>query len=142
MARLIDSSDPGAVEREQALNVLAERAVLATAVCREFLAAGPTYLTRRCNAAYGLYRSWLAQHDLNLLSDGYRDVRGIREQMQIPEGDPEADKLADEIEVADRVSGGYERLNTADTRSEFQGDQENLTVALQSWQSWEESATK
>ena len=57
--RLIRSSDPEAVARDEALRLLAERAVLTLSVCRELLEADATYAKRRARASLWVLLQWI-----------------------------------------------------------------------------------
>jgi hypothetical protein len=51
MYRLVNSSKPGEVERDQAVRLLTERAVLTRALCRELLESDGSFSDRRSSTA-------------------------------------------------------------------------------------------
>jgi hypothetical protein len=75
---LVASSDPGAVQRDAAWALLAERVVLTTAVCHELWRSDGRYADRRPRAALGLLLGWIDEHlgtgDLTAPDDGLNDM--------------------------------------------------------------------
>jgi hypothetical protein len=59
--RLVGSSIPGAVERDAALHLLSERAVLTRMLCCE-LCEAKELPDRRVNTAYSMLLTWIAQN--------------------------------------------------------------------------------
>ena len=59
---LVNSSEPGAVDRDKAMRILLERAVLTTTVCRELVASEGDYAGKRPRVALNLLRRWVGDH--------------------------------------------------------------------------------
>src|SRR5437870_381942 len=62
MHRLVGSSNPEDVERDTAVRLLTERAVLTRAVCRELLDAAGRFDDRRPCTALAILLQWLRQN--------------------------------------------------------------------------------
>ena len=125
--RLVESSDPGAVERFEALRLLQERVVLTTAVCRELQRTGGTGPYGRADAALSLLHRWIAERFETDPEVGVHPDDGI-EDMVIPDG---ALDLVDELWAGTRVCQAFGMLHTADRRSEYEGDQAEIRRLLE-----------
>ena len=84
MERLVDSSRPGEVEWDAAVRLLAERAALTRAVCRE-LQEAKSFLARRPKTALSLLLAWIASHFPDCVRFEPQPADGL-EQMTVPEG--------------------------------------------------------
>jgi hypothetical protein len=60
--RLVESSVPGAVERDTALHLLSQRAVLTRMLCRELAEAKGRLPDRRVSSALSMLLSWITQN--------------------------------------------------------------------------------
>lgn len=118
--RMIDSSDAGAVARDQAMWLLRERVVLTTSVCRELRRCNEKWTDQRARAALDLLRRWIAaRYEIKVethASDGL-------DQMVVP---PEGEALMTEIRIGSEVCEALAMLWTADTQGEFRGDSERI----------------
>lgn len=125
--RLIDSSDPGAVPRDQLLQHLLERAVLTSQVCRELHRSSGNFADRRPNVALGILARWMSeQYDI----DPGRDVAFDLRLAGFPEtGDTRA--LLSELRLGSRVCRDLAMLWTADTQREYESDTNRLRESVQ-----------
>jgi hypothetical protein len=102
--RLVQSSIPGAVERDQAIHLLTDRAVLTRMVCRELLDAigdDPRRLPgRRSLTALYMLTQWIGQNLPDCVQGTPYPVNGI-DQMVVPEG---YQKLFEEIRSGTQVA--------------------------------------
>jgi len=120
--RLVRSSEPGAVEHDAALSLLAERAVLTRSVCRELAEAEKSYVTRRTQAAlWGLLR-WIGTNLPHSVRIEPRAGDGIDQMIQ-PSG---SEGLVAEIRAGASVCSAFFMLLTADTK--LQADQDTVTL--------------
>jgi hypothetical protein len=122
--RLVASSDPGAVERWNAGRLLDERVVLASAVVRELQLCNGRFAAGRPAAALSHLRRWVGEryeaHVETHASDGL-------DTMAVPEG---YENVMAELRAATEVSEALAMLQTADTRSEFDGDSARIQRLL------------
>jgi hypothetical protein len=124
--RLVASSNPGDVERDEAIYLLTERALLTRMVCQELLGAQGDFFTRRPRAALGMLLVWIQENfpDSVVIESHARD--GI-DEMTVPE---ECQALLQEIRAGANVCEALFMLTTADTSSEVEHDEQQLREAL------------
>ena len=125
--RLVDSSDPDAVARDQLLHHLLERAVLTSQVCRELHRSGGSYDDRRPIVALGILTRWMREQyefdpDLDVVFDSYL--------ADFPETD-DTRALLSELQLGARVCRDLAMLWTADMQSEYESDMEALGEGVQ-----------
>ncbi|GAA1434386.1 hypothetical protein GCM10009616_28660 [Microlunatus lacustris] len=126
--RLIASSDPTAVPRAEAMRLIDERLVLATAVCAELDACGGNYTDDLPAAALRLLRRWVGnRYPGDGIETSPKD--GLDEMIVPKEGE---DKMA-ELRIASGVCEALAWLWTADTPTEFKDDSDKLAEVLQAW---------
>src|SRR4051794_24171566 len=125
--RLVDSSDPGAVDRWQADRLMQERLVLANAVCAELEVSsepsGPFI-----SAALDLLRSWVRAHTPP--DEGEIHPSDGLEQMVVPEG---SEDLMAALRATSAVCDAVAMLYTADTPSEYASDSQHVAAFLRGW---------
>jgi hypothetical protein len=132
--RLVGSSTPGAVERDAALVLLVERAVLTRMLCTE-AQDHFSKLSRRPDAAFGFLLGWIDRKFPNR-SRGPYAADGIAE-MVVPKG---CEPLMEEIRAGTEVAKAYEMLQTADSSVQLQGDKARLREQLDNyWSRYRES---
>lgn len=125
--RLIDSSEPGAVSRDQAMWLLHERVVLTTSVCRELRRCNGEYVDSRARAALDLLRRWIGAHWPPELETHAKD--GL-DKMVVPYG---AEHLMTEIRIGSEICDALAMLWTADTQSEFKGDSARIGELMEAY---------
>ena len=118
--RIIESSIPGLVDKDRAMWLLAERAVLTSSVCNEEAARTDLY-DRRPLAALDLLNSWIHENS--------GEKVGLHE-MVVPEG---AEPLMREILIGEKVCAALHMSRTADHLFEFVSDMEKVKLALREW---------
>jgi hypothetical protein len=91
--RLVHSSVPGAVQRDQAIHLLIERAVLTRLVCRELLDVADDLPNRRAKTALFLLLQWIGGNLPQYVRGEPYPMDGI-DQMIVPDG---CEKLLEEI---------------------------------------------
>jgi len=127
--RLVDGSDPTAVLHAKALELINERLVLANAVCAELDACQGNYAGSLPAAALTLLLAWVAaRYEKNVET---RPSDGL-DQMLVP---PDAEDRMAELRVATAVCEALSMLWTADRRSEFNSDSNDITESLNCWRS-------
>ena len=109
--KLVRSSLPGAVERDQAIGLLTERATLTRMVCRELLDSDIDKSDRRPQTALYQLLRWIDENMCEYVHVSARADDGIA-QMIVPEGYQE---LAAEISAGAKVCNALFMLMTADT---------------------------
>jgi hypothetical protein len=127
--RLVGSSNPGDVERDTAVRLLAERAVLTRAVCQELIDAGGGFADRRPCVALSFLLQWIEGKlpeslQVRTAAGGLyqREPRasdGI-DQMAVPAG---CEDLLQEIRDGARVGDALSMLLTADNSIQARGDE-------------------
>lgn len=125
--KLVDSSEPDAVRRDEVRRHYAERVVLTTAVCHEARReqAGGDY--RRVVAALSILRHWIYQaYDISAdeLNDEF--THGLHDAA-LAEYCPD---FLLELRLGGRVCNAYAWLMTADAGSEYRRDLKDLETAL------------
>jgi hypothetical protein len=110
--RLVESSEPGAVERDNAIHLLTERAVLTRMVCFELVdIVHRRSVDRRVHTALSLLSAWVHENMPGSVRVEPHPADGINE-MTIPAG---YEKLVEEIRAGARVGEALFMYYTADT---------------------------
>lgn len=134
--RLVGSSDPNAVERDTAVRLLAERAILTRTICRELVEAGSGFADRRPSVAMSFLLRWIAESMPECLrfraAAGNLCVREPRlsdgvDQMIVPAG---CEDLLLEIRDGAAVGDALFMLFTADTPTQQRGDEATIRERL------------
>ena len=99
--RLVSSSVPGAVERDAALRLLSERAVLTRMLCRELFQVKGRFADRRAYTALSILLNWIAEKFPG--SQWLRPTDGL-DQMPLLE---DARSLLAEIKAGTQVADAY-----------------------------------
>jgi hypothetical protein len=137
--RLVGSSDPSDVERDTAVRLLAERATLTRAICRELVETGSGFADRRPSVAMSLLLRWIVETMPECLQ--YRGAAGnlcVREprpsdgidQMIVPAG---CEDLLFEIRDGAAVGDALFMLFTADTPTQQRGDEARIRERLNTY---------
>ncbi|WP_131801479.1 hypothetical protein [Klenkia brasiliensis] len=113
---MVASSQAGAVERYEAIDLLEQRTVLATAVVRELQKFGGENIYGRPTAALNLLRGWVGKRYEAKVETHARD--GLA-SMVVPDG--YEDTMA-ELKAATDICEALAMAWTADTRRELEGD--------------------
>lgn len=121
--RLVDSSDPDAVPRDEANRLLAEATVLAATLCRELLTAS-NVVDHRPRAAARLLQTWEQ-------SPEGRRFYELRDSGQLQQRATSVSQTR-QLEATVPVIATYMRLLTADS-VDFQRDREDLARELDQW---------
>jgi hypothetical protein len=130
--RLVQSSELGAVERDQAIRLLTERAVLTRMVCRELLDSDIHGSDRRPQAAlYSLLR-WIDENQREHVRIEPQADDGL-EHMVVPEGYAE---LVPELEAGAKVCKALFMLFTADNGLQAAHDRATIKTRLTAY--WEQ----
>jgi hypothetical protein len=126
---LVGSSFPGDVERDNSARLLAERAVLTRAICRELLEVSRRLSDRRPCVALSFLLSWIQENMPeslqiqaaagNVYQREPRPSDGI-DQMVVPEG---CGELLQEIRDGAQVGDALSMLLTADNQLQVEGDE-------------------
>jgi hypothetical protein len=137
--RLVESSNPGDVDKDTAVQLLAERAVLTRAICQELRDGSGNYAERRPCVALGFLLRWIQTH----LPESFRfrnAAGGIGEReprpsdgielMVVPEG---CDDLLEEIRDGAPVGDGLAMLLTADNALQARGDEAVIRERLEAY---------
>jgi hypothetical protein len=131
--RLVESSEPGAVERDNAIHLLTERAVLTRMVCFELVdIVHRRSVDRRVHTALSLLSGWVHEKMPGSVRVEPHPADGINE-MTIPAG---YEKLVEEIRAGARVGEALFMYYTADTS--YQADQDWASVQERLAQYWAE----
>ncbi|MFN0021215.1 MAG: hypothetical protein ACKVP0_23450 [Pirellulaceae bacterium] len=130
MHNLVDSSQPGAVDRDRAIHLLTQRAVLTRSLCQELRdAASADFNGRRIGVALGLLLRWVSENMPESVRVEPHPSDGI-DQMVVPEM---CQELVQEIRDGAAVGEALFMLYTADTPTQAQGDKERITKHLESY---------
>jgi hypothetical protein len=127
--RLIGSSIPGAVERDAALRLLSERAVLTRMLCRELLDAKAHLPDRRAVTALSMLLGWIALNFPESVRVEPHASDGL-DRMVVPEG---GQKLHAEVLDGSQVAESLSFLMTADTTRQSAQDEAVLRERLASY---------
>lgn len=126
MHRLVNSSKPGQVERDQAIRLLTERAVLTRALCRELLEADERFNDRRSGTALSLLLQWVVQNLPQSVRVEPHPSDGI-DSMAVPE---DCRELLREIHDGAQVGEALFMLMTADNSLQADGDRARIRKRL------------
>lgn len=126
--RLIDSSDPTAVPRAEAIRMVHERLVLANAVCAQLDASDGQYAEDLSSTALRILLRWVGERYPRPNAETHASD-GLGE-MAIPPG---IEAQVDQLRAATRVCSDLAFLWTADTQSDFHSDSERLSESLEGW---------
>jgi hypothetical protein len=129
--RLVRSSEVGAVERDQAIRLLVERATMTRMVCRELLESDIHTADRRPQTALWLLLRWISENQSEHVRFEPRAKDGL-EQMIVPAG---FEALWREIEVGADVCDALFMLFTADNSLQAEGDLARIQKRLAAY--WE-----
>jgi hypothetical protein len=142
---LVESSNPGDVNHDAAVRLLAERAVLTRAICRELLEAGEKLAGRRPLMAMSLLLRWIVETMPECLE--FRAAAGnVRqreprpsaglEEMVVPPG---CEALLQELRAGADVGETLWLLSTADNMAQQRGDEARLRELLAAY--WDRHGT-
>jgi hypothetical protein len=132
--RLVRSSEIGAVEQDQAIRLLAERATLTRMVCRELMDSDLCGSDRRPQTALFLLLRWIGETQRQFVRIEPRADDGL-EHMIVPEGYAE---LVPEIEAGSQVCNALFMLTTADNKLQADSDRAVIKARLATY--WERHA--
>jgi hypothetical protein len=127
--RLVHSSVPGAVERDAALRLLSERAVLTRMLCRELVEAKGDLPDRRASTALSILLSWIAENFPQSVRIEPRPSDGL-DQMAVSE---EGRGLLAEVREGAGVGEALFMLMTADSSIAAKHDKVILKDRLESY---------
>ena len=131
--RLVESSEPGAVGRDNAIHLLTERAVLTRMVCFELVdIVHRRSVDRRVHTALSLLSAWVHEKMPGSVRVEPHPADGINE-MTIPAG---YEKLVEEIRAGAQVGEALFMYYTADTS--YQADLDWASVQERLAQYWAE----
>lgn len=128
----------GSVDRDNAIQLLGERAVLTRAVCLELRESQNELAGRRPCAALSLLCRWIMANCKESVRVEPNCVDGI-EAMAVPKG---YEALLEEIREGSCVGDAFCMLLTADTPTQQQGDEQRLLDRLQAYFSKYPSPTR
>jgi hypothetical protein len=131
MMRLVSSSIPGAVERDAALRLLSERAVLTRMLCRELDETKEQWPDRRVSTALSILLGWIAENYPEAVRVSPRASDGL-DQMAVSEEDR---ALLAEVHDGAAVAEAYFMLMTADTSFAADHDKVVLREKLENYRS-------
>ena len=129
MIKIVYSTTPGAVERDEAIRLLTMRAVMTRMVCREASECNGKFLHSRPGASLWLLGQWLVD---NWPEEEY--LWGQRYSTLNPTLVPDdcrdlADEIIDGGLVCDEIRG----IQTSDNDSEYQSDSIRINEALKNY---------
>lgn len=127
MMRLVNSSVPGAVERNSELRLLSERAVLTRMLCRELVEAQGDLPDRRVSTALFILLSWIAQNFPQSIRTEPHPSDGLDQMVVTAEGQG----LLAEIREGAKVGEALSMLMTADSSIAAQHDKAVLRERLE-----------
>lgn len=126
MYRLVKSSNPGAVERDNAVRLLVERAVLTRSLCRELLESDGNFSDRRPTTTLALLLQWVAQNLPASVRVEPHPADGL-ESMVVPD---DCQELLQEIQDGAQVGEALFMLMTADNSFQADGDRAQIRKRL------------
>lgn len=129
MHRLVKSSKPGEVERDLAIRLLTERAILTRALCRELLDSGESFSGRRTSTALGFLLQWVSHYLPASVRVEPHPSDGI-DSMTVPE---DCNELLREIRDGAQVGEAFFMLLTADNSFQSDGDRKTIRKRLDSY---------
>lgn len=133
--RLVRSSTPGAVERDRAIQLLTERAILTRAVCRELLDGDIAAPDRRVHSALFLLLRWIDENQSAYVRVEPRADDGLA-QLVVPEG---CEDLVAEIKAGAEACKALFMLLTADNSVQADHDRAIIRTRLAAY--WEQRPT-
>ena len=128
--RLVHSSEAGAVERDQAISLLTDRAILTRMVCRELAESDLDSFDRRPRAALHLLLRWIAEHQSEHVRGEPRADNGL-DQMVVPDGYQD---IVAELKSGAQVCNALFMLYTADTSVQADHDRAVIKTRLAAYQ--------
>jgi hypothetical protein len=129
--KLVSSSEPGAVERDAAIGLLVDRAILTRMVCVELRDGDVAFAHRRSRQALGQLLFWIGNHQREWMR-GEPGADESIDQMRVPSG---YEPLLEEIKAGAKVCNALFRLFTADNGLQAESDRAGITKYLASyWQ--------
>lgn len=129
MYRLVKSSNPGAVERDDAVRLLVQRAVLTRSLCRELLDSDGNFSDRRPTTALAFLLQWVAQNLPASVRLEPHASNGI-EEMVVPD---DCQELLREIQDGAQVGEALFMLTTADNSFQADGDRATIRKRLDAY---------
>lgn len=129
MHRLVNSSTPGAVERDHAIRLLNERAVLTRALCRELLDSSGNFSDLRSNTALVLLLQWVWRNMPESVRVEPHASDGI-DNMVVPD---DCQELLREIRDGALVGEALFMLSTADNSYQRDGDMATIQKRLDAY---------
>ena len=129
MHRLVNYSKPSEVERQQAVRLLAERAVLTRAICRELLESDGQFSDRRSSTALSLLLQWIAHNLPQSVRIEPHPSDGI-DSMAVP---ADCSEVLREIRDGALVGEALFMLSTADNSLQADGDRARLRTRLDAY---------
>lgn len=129
MHRLVKSSQLGDVERDHAVRLLIERAVLTRALCRELLESDGRFSDRRSDTALFLLLQWVGQNLPASVRVEPHASDGI-DSMVVPD---DCQELLREIHDGAQVGDALFMLLTADNSLQADGDRSTLQKRLNAY---------
>jgi hypothetical protein len=132
--RLVASSNPGDVDRFEAINLLVQRAILTRNVCRELIDRSDGKFCRwRTDSALGFLMQWIGlliqREEVYFASDGI-------DLMTVPD---DCYHLVEEIRDGARVCDALAMLQSADTQSDVMNDMMRIEEELDNY--WRKHAS-
>jgi hypothetical protein len=124
--RLIRSSEPGAVERDGALSLVAESAIRTRAVCQELRESGQGYVSRRTMASLWCLLDWVRSSSAASVKVEPHAGDGIDQMLQ----PPRTEAVVAEIRAGANVCEAFFMLLTADTGYQADADKARLRSEL------------
>jgi len=119
---MVRSSNPGDVDRDTAVRLLSERAVLTRAACRELLDSEGSFDGRRPSIALSFLLQWIRENLPESIKVEPHPADGI-DRMVVPDN---CRDLLQEIRDGAEVCEALFILFTADTPSQFRGDEKSI----------------
>jgi hypothetical protein len=129
MHRLVQSSKPGQVERDHAIRLLTERAVLTRALCRELLDSDGVFNTRRAGTVLSWLLNWVSYSVPDSIRVEPHASDGL-DSMVVPEN---CGELLQEIKDGARVCDDFFMLLTADNSIQSEGDRARIRKSLDAY---------
>jgi hypothetical protein len=127
--KLARSSEPGAVERDAAISLLVDRAVLTRMVCEELRDGDVRFAHRRSRNALFLLLRWIADNQSEWVSGEPGAGDGI-DHMRVPEG---YEGLLREIKAGAQVCKALFLLFTADNGLQAEDDRAAIKNEMTSY---------
>ena len=126
MINVVMSSHAGHSERDAAVRLLTERAILTRAVCQELLDSNGKFADRRPIVALSFLLQWIVQNLPNSFRVEPRTMDGI-DQMVVPDG---CEGVLHEIRDGALVCDALFFLLTADSSTQARSDEAKIRNSL------------